>query len=63
MVSSAPVQPAIGRDGKRCCPECARTDAKAGALWGCKSCKTNYDASYRWWSILGAGGCHGDDDE
>lgn len=60
MKSSAPIQPAVDRrTGARSCPECGSVDAKAGAVWGRKSCKTNFDASYRWWDILGKGSCRG----
>jgi hypothetical protein len=31
------------------CPLCSRLDAKAGAIWGCRSCKARVDAGYRWW--------------
>jgi hypothetical protein len=34
------------------CPECGRIDAKAGAVWNCRSCKLNFTAGYRWWDIV-----------
>ena len=63
MNSSAPIQPTVSPvDDSRSCPACGRVDAKAGVVWGCAACKTNFEAGYRWWDILGAGGCHGDDE-
>jgi hypothetical protein len=35
----------------RCCPGCARVDAKAGAVWGCQTCAGRYAAGYRWWDL------------
>lgn len=31
------------------CPRCGRTDAKAGAVWGCPCCRERYEAGSRWW--------------
>jgi hypothetical protein len=59
-----PIQPAVDpKTGARRCPVCGRNDAQAGLFWGCRSCEENYDNGYRWWDLIGAGGCHGDNEE
>lgn len=36
------------------CPECGRTDAKAGAAWGCRACLARFASGSRWWLLLAA---------
>jgi hypothetical protein len=33
------------------CPTCDRIDAKAGAVWGCRSCRARFDSGSRWWDV------------
>lgn len=36
---------------QRCCPECGRTDAKAGAIWNCYMCFRRFTDVSRWWDL------------
>jgi hypothetical protein len=35
------------------CPSCGRTDAKAGAVWGCSMCSVHLASGFRWWDLPG----------